>query len=80
MCLNGIFMRFMVSARAAVARCQSSRIAGVIFGMRGVPIGKLDFVLVEAEILHHCECEIDASLDFAFDLRSACRKCAHRPG
>src|SRR5580658_4618923 len=45
------------------------RLAGVIFGMRGVPIGELDFVFVEAEIFHYGESEIDAGFDFSFDLR-----------
>ena len=47
-------------------------LAGVIFRMLGIPIGKFDFEFVEAEIFHHGESEIDASFDFGFDLlRSA---------
>jgi len=61
-------MRFMVSARAEVARCQSSGFAGVIFRMRFVPIGKFNFEIVEAEIFHNGEGEIDAGFDFGFDL------------
>ena len=45
------------------------RFAGVIFRVRGVPIGKLDFEFVEAEIFHYGEGEIDAGFHFAFDLR-----------
>ena len=52
-----------------MARCQSSGLPGVIFGMRFVPVGKLDLELLEAKILHHREREIDASFDFTFDLR-----------
>ena len=44
-------------------------LAGVIFGMRGVPIGEFDFEFVEAEIFHDGESEIDAGFDFGFDLR-----------
>src|SRR5580704_4468965 len=43
--------------------------AGVIFGMRFVPVGKLDLELLEAKIFHHSEGEVDASFDFTFDLR-----------
>src|SRR5713226_7814656 len=44
-------------------------LAGVIFWMRGIPIGEFDFEFVEAEIFHHGEREIDAGFDFGFDLR-----------
>ena len=44
-------------------------LAGVIFRMRSVPIGKLDFEFVEAEIFHDGESEIHAGFDFGFDLR-----------
>src|SRR5882762_11548562 len=44
-------------------------LAGVILRMRGIPIGKLDFEFVEAEIFHDGKGEVDASLDFGFDLR-----------
>src|SRR5580704_7097390 len=44
-------------------------LAGVIFRMRLVPIGKLDLELLEAKIFHHSEGEVDASFDFTFDLR-----------
>ena len=43
-------------------------LAGVIFGMRGVPVRELDLEFVEAEILHDREGEIDAGFHFAFDL------------
>ena len=59
----------MVSASAAVARLPVFGLAGVIFRMRGVPIGKLDFEFVETEIFHDGEGEIDAGFDFGFDLR-----------
>ena len=36
--------------------------------MLRVPIGKLDDVLVESKCFHHGECEIDAGLDFRFNL------------
>ena len=45
------------------------RLAGVIFRMRGIPVGKLDLILVEAESFHHRQGEIDAGFHFAFDLR-----------
>src|SRR5277367_22186 len=44
-------------------------LAGVIFRVRGVPIGELDFEFVETEIFHHGEREIDTGFDLAFDLR-----------
>src|SRR5712692_4040235 len=44
-------------------------LAGVIFRMRGVPVGELDFEFVEPEVFHYCESEVHASLDFGFDLR-----------
>src|SRR5713226_7947879 len=44
-------------------------LALVIFRMRSVPIGKLDFKFVEAEVFHHRESKIDAGFDFFFDLR-----------
>src|SRR5216683_1216652 len=37
--------------------------------MRRIPIGKLDFEFVEAEILHDGEGKIHARFDFRFDLR-----------
>src|SRR5258708_22952892 len=37
--------------------------------MRGIPVGKLDFEFVEAEILHDGEGKIHARFDFGFDLR-----------
>lgn len=45
------------------------RFAGVIFRVRRVPIGKLDFEFIEAEIFHDGEGKVDAGLDFGFDLR-----------
>ena len=45
------------------------RLARIVFRVRSVPVGKLDFEFVETKILHHREREIDAGLDFAFDLR-----------
>src|SRR6266571_1261423 len=42
---------------------------GVIFGVRGIPIGELDFEFVEAKIFHDGVGEIDAGFDFRFDLR-----------
>src|SRR6266851_3985405 len=44
-------------------------LAGVIFRMRGVPVGELDFEFVEAEIFHDGVSEIDAGFNFRFDLR-----------
>src|SRR5229473_3197694 len=44
-------------------------LAGVVFRMRGIPIGELDFEFVEAEIFHHGKGEIDAGFDFGFNLR-----------
>src|SRR5580692_1110384 len=44
-------------------------LAGVIFWMRGVPIGEFDFEFVEAKIFHYGEGEIDAGFDFGFNLR-----------
>src|SRR5216683_3035017 len=44
-------------------------LAGVILRMRGVPVGELDFEFVEAKIFHDGVGEIDAGLDFRFDLR-----------
>src|SRR5258708_18774240 len=37
--------------------------------MRRIPVGKLDFEFVEAEIFHDGEGKIEACLDFGFDLR-----------
>src|SRR6202035_2243346 len=37
--------------------------------MRSVPIGKLDFKLVEAEVFHYSECKIDAGFHFFLNLR-----------
>ena len=36
--------------------------------MLGVPVRELDFELIEAEILHDREGEVDAGLDFGLDL------------
>src|SRR5260370_313879 len=44
-------------------------LAGVILRMGLIPIGELDFEFVEAEIFHDGEGELDAGLDFGFDLR-----------
>src|SRR6266487_4903643 len=44
-------------------------LAGVIFRMRGVPVGELDFEFAEAKIFHDGVGEIDAGFDFRFDLR-----------
>src|SRR6266702_1462155 len=44
-------------------------LAGVVFRMRGVPVGELHFEFVEAEIFHDGVGEIDAGFDFRFDLR-----------
>src|SRR6266849_3477277 len=44
-------------------------LALVIFRMRSVPIGELDFKFVEAEVFHHRESKIDAGFHFFFNLR-----------
>ncbi len=44
-------------------------LARVILRVLGVPIGKFDFELIEAEIFHDRIGEIDAGFDFGFDLR-----------
>src|SRR3974377_1488651 len=43
-------------------------LAGVIFGMLGIPVRELDLELIEAEILHDGEGEVDAGFDFGLDL------------
>src|SRR3984957_7037891 len=45
------------------------RLARVIFGVRFVPVRKFDLELLEAEIFHDGEGEVDACFDFTFDLR-----------
>src|SRR5271163_483711 len=44
-------------------------LALVIFGMGGVPVGEFDFELVEAEIFHDGQGELEAGFHFALDLR-----------
>src|ERR1700730_14703603 len=44
-------------------------LAGVVFGMLGIPIGELDFEFIEAKIFHHRERESDAGFYFRFNLR-----------
>src|SRR5580692_2495766 len=46
-------------------------LASVIFRMSGIPIGKLHFEFVEAEIFHYGEGEVDTGFHFAFDLRGS---------
>jgi len=41
-----------------------------------VPIGEFHFEIIETEIFHHGVGEIDASLDFGFDLRRPAKMCA----
>src|SRR5450631_4279582 len=45
------------------------RLAGIIFRMQNIPVGKLDFKIVETKSFHHRESKIDAGFHFAFDLR-----------
>src|SRR6266436_4150074 len=44
-------------------------LAGVVFRMRGVPVGELDLEFVEAKIFHDGVDKIHAGFDFRFDLR-----------
>src|SRR6266566_4412237 len=44
-------------------------LAGVVFRMRGVPVGELDFEFAEAKIFHDGVGEVDAGFDFRLDLR-----------
>src|SRR6516165_2423217 len=43
-------------------------LAGVIFGMLRIPVRELDLELIEAEIFHDGEGEVDAGFDFGLDL------------
>ena len=62
-------MRLSVLVSASSARSQSSGDAGIVLRMRRIAAGKLDLVVARIrKRLHHCESEIDAVLNFLFDL------------